>query len=49
MKETRKAGVRAQTLIAVRDVKASSAWYQTLLGVRSFGIRIIRIAWSTTA
>lgn len=27
--------VRPQTLIAVRDVKASSAWYQTLLGVRS--------------
>ncbi len=26
--------VRPQTLIAVRDVKASSAWYQTLLGVR---------------
>jgi catechol 2,3-dioxygenase-like lactoylglutathione lyase family enzyme len=37
MKETRQAGVRAQTLIAVRDVKASSTWYQTLLGVRSFG------------
>jgi catechol 2,3-dioxygenase-like lactoylglutathione lyase family enzyme len=29
--------VRPQTLIAVRDVKASSAWYQTLLGVRSGG------------
>jgi hypothetical protein len=27
--------VRPQTLIAVRDVKASSAWYQTLLGVSS--------------
>jgi len=27
--------VKPQTLIAVRDVKASSAWYQTLLGVRS--------------
>ena len=26
--------VRPQTLIAVRDVKASSAWYQTLLGVQ---------------
>jgi hypothetical protein len=37
MKETRQAGVRAQTLIAVQDVKASSTWYQTLLGVRSFG------------
>jgi catechol 2,3-dioxygenase-like lactoylglutathione lyase family enzyme len=29
--------VRSQPLIAVRDVKASSAWYQTLLGARSFG------------
>ena len=29
--------VRPQTLIAVRDVKASSAWYRTLLGVRSAG------------
>lgn len=29
--------VRPQTLIAVRDVKASSAWYQTLLGLRSGG------------
>jgi catechol 2,3-dioxygenase-like lactoylglutathione lyase family enzyme len=27
--------VRPQTLVAVRDVKASSAWYQALLGVRS--------------
>ncbi|HEY2028968.1 MAG TPA: hypothetical protein VGH20_07135 [Myxococcales bacterium] len=27
--------VNAQTLIAVRDVKASSAWYQKLLGLRS--------------
>ena len=26
--------IRPQPLIAVRDVKASSAWYQTLLGVR---------------
>jgi catechol 2,3-dioxygenase-like lactoylglutathione lyase family enzyme len=29
--------VRPQTLVAVRDVKASSAWYQTLLGAGSFG------------
>ncbi|MFP2913088.1 VOC family protein [Pyxidicoccus sp. 3LFB2] len=29
--------VRPQTLIAVRDVKASSAWYKTLLGVSSGG------------
>jgi hypothetical protein len=29
--------VRPQTLVAVRDVKASSAWYQALLGVRSSG------------
>ena len=27
--------VRSQTLIAVRNVKASSSWYQRLLGVRS--------------
>lgn len=26
---------KAQTLLAVRDVEASSAWYQTLLGLRS--------------
>jgi catechol 2,3-dioxygenase-like lactoylglutathione lyase family enzyme len=31
------APVRAQPLIAVRDVKASSAWYKALLGVESFG------------
>jgi catechol 2,3-dioxygenase-like lactoylglutathione lyase family enzyme len=30
-------GVRAQPLLAVRDVRASSAWYQALLGVSSFG------------
>src|SRR5262245_51959182 len=29
--------VRPQTLIAVRDVKASSAWYRTLLGGHSEG------------
>ena len=29
--------VRPQTLIAVRDVKASSAWYRTLLGVAAQG------------
>lgn len=33
----KKPPVRSQTLIAVRNVKASSAWYQSLLGVRSFG------------
>jgi catechol 2,3-dioxygenase-like lactoylglutathione lyase family enzyme len=34
MKETapRNAGVRSQPLIAVRDVRASSRWYQHLLG-----------------
>jgi hypothetical protein len=31
------ASVRSQPLIAVRDVKASSAWYQQLLAVQSFG------------
>ena len=30
-------GVRPQTLIAVRDVKASSRWYQRLLGVTTSG------------
>jgi catechol 2,3-dioxygenase-like lactoylglutathione lyase family enzyme len=29
--------VRPQTLVAVRDVKASSAWYRALLGVGSSG------------
>lgn len=29
--------ITPQTLIAVRDVKASSAWYKTLLGVHSQG------------
>jgi hypothetical protein len=28
----RRAGVQSQTLIAVRDVRASSRWYQQLLG-----------------
>jgi catechol 2,3-dioxygenase-like lactoylglutathione lyase family enzyme len=34
MKDTapRKAGVQSQPLIAVRDVRASSRWYQRLLG-----------------
>ena len=27
--------MRAETMIAVRDVEASSSWYQELLGVRS--------------
>ena len=35
MGKSKRASVRAQPLIAVRDVKASSAWYQTLLGVGS--------------
>jgi catechol 2,3-dioxygenase-like lactoylglutathione lyase family enzyme len=29
------APVRPQTLIAVKDVRASSAWYQTLLGLQA--------------
>jgi catechol 2,3-dioxygenase-like lactoylglutathione lyase family enzyme len=33
MEEPARPAVRPQTLIAVRDVKAASAWYQTLLGV----------------
>ena len=37
MATTKPGSVRSQPLIAVRDVKASSAWYQALLGVRSFG------------
>jgi catechol 2,3-dioxygenase-like lactoylglutathione lyase family enzyme len=37
MAKSKQAPVRAQPLIAVRDVKASSAWYQALLGVESFG------------
>jgi catechol 2,3-dioxygenase-like lactoylglutathione lyase family enzyme len=32
-----KKGVRAQPLVAARDVKASSAWYSTLLGVHNVG------------
>jgi len=31
--EPRRAGVQSQPLIAVRDVRASSRWYQQLLGV----------------
>jgi catechol 2,3-dioxygenase-like lactoylglutathione lyase family enzyme len=34
---TRRVGVRAQPLIAVRDVKASSRWYSKLLGVQNLG------------
>jgi len=37
MAQSNQAAVRAQPLIAVRDVKASSAWYRALLGVESFG------------
>jgi catechol 2,3-dioxygenase-like lactoylglutathione lyase family enzyme len=33
---TRRVAVRAQPLIAVRDVKASSRWYSKLLGVQHF-------------
>ena len=32
---TRRAGVRSQPLIAVRDVRASSRWYRELLGVET--------------
>ncbi len=35
MAKSKQAPVRAQPLIAVRDVKASSTWYQALLGVES--------------
>jgi catechol 2,3-dioxygenase-like lactoylglutathione lyase family enzyme len=35
VRRAQKAAVRPQTLIAVRDVKASSAWYRTLLGLQS--------------
>jgi catechol 2,3-dioxygenase-like lactoylglutathione lyase family enzyme len=35
MSQPNGAPVRPQTLVAVRDVKASSAWYRALLGVRS--------------
>jgi catechol 2,3-dioxygenase-like lactoylglutathione lyase family enzyme len=37
MRQPSRLTVRPQTLIAVRDVKASSAWYQTLLGVHASG------------
>ncbi|MFL5320806.1 MAG: VOC family protein [Myxococcaceae bacterium] len=37
MPTSNRATVRSQPLIAVRDVKASSSWYQALLGVKSFG------------
>lgn len=37
MAPSEQAPVRAQPLIVVRDVKASSAWYRALLDVRSFG------------
>ncbi|MDY7228401.1 VOC family protein [Hyalangium rubrum] len=37
MAESKQAPVRAQPLIAVRDVKASSTWYKALLGVESSG------------
>lgn len=37
MAESKQAPVRAQPLIAVRDVKASSTWYKALLGVASSG------------
>jgi len=35
MAKSKEAPVRAQPLIAVRDVKASSAWYQALFGLES--------------
>jgi catechol 2,3-dioxygenase-like lactoylglutathione lyase family enzyme len=34
-KTTKRAGVRPQPLIAVRDVRASSRWYAPLLGAKS--------------
>ncbi len=34
---TRRVGVRAQPLIAVRDVRASSRWYAKLLGLQNLG------------
>ncbi|WP_044180755.1 VOC family protein [Hyalangium minutum] len=37
MAESKQGPVRAQPLIAVRDVKASSTWYKALLGVESSG------------
>ncbi|WP_224363314.1 VOC family protein [Hyalangium versicolor] len=37
MTQSKQATVRAQPLIAVRDVKASSAWYKALLEVESSG------------
>jgi len=38
--------VRAQPLIAVRDVKASSTWYPALLGLNPY--RLIRTGSSMT-
>ena len=35
MAKSKQAPVRAQPLIAVRDVKASSTWYQALFGLES--------------
>jgi catechol 2,3-dioxygenase-like lactoylglutathione lyase family enzyme len=35
-----KPGVRAQPLIAVRDVEASTRWYSRLLGVRDLGVQV---------
>jgi catechol 2,3-dioxygenase-like lactoylglutathione lyase family enzyme len=35
MKPTRRIGIRAQPLIAVRDVPASSRWYSQLLGAKN--------------
>jgi catechol 2,3-dioxygenase-like lactoylglutathione lyase family enzyme len=34
-----KTGIRAQPLIAVRDIKASTRWYAKLLGVEELGVR----------
>ena len=34
-----KIGVKAQPLIAVRDVEASTRWYSQLLGVQDLGVR----------
>ena len=37
MGQLKRPAIRPQTLIAVRDVKASSAWYRTLLGAEVQG------------
>lgn len=43
MPEPRQAPVRAQPLIAVRDVRASSNWYQALLGLEPLPVHPHRL------